>query len=45
MLTGYGQDIYNDDISLDSLCDEMGLKVSTEAQKNSFKFSLSPIRP
>lgn len=44
MLTGYGQDIYNDDISLDSLCDEMGLKVSTEAQKNSFKFSLSPIR-
>ena len=45
MLTGYGQDIYNNDISLDSLCDEMGLKVSTEAQKNSFKFSLSPIRP
>lgn len=45
MLTGYGQDIYNDDISLDSLCDEMGLKVSTESQKNSFKFSLSPIRP
>lgn len=45
MLTGYGQDIYNDDISLDILCDEMGLKVSTEAQKNSFKFSLSPIRP
>lgn len=45
MLTGYGQEIYNDDISLDSLCDEMGLKVSTEAQKNSFKFSLSPIRP
>lgn len=45
ILTGYGQDIYNNDISLDSLCDEMGLKVSTEAQKNSFKFSLSPIRP
>lgn len=45
LLTGYGQDIYDDDISLDILCDEMGLKVSTEAQKNSFKFSLSPIRP
>lgn len=40
LLTGYGQDIYDDNLSLDRLCDEMGLKVS-EAQSNSISFSLN----
>lgn len=44
MLTGYGQDIYNDDISLDSLCDEMGLRLASE-QEDSFIFSMKGIVP
>lgn len=39
VLTGYGQDIYDDEISLDSLCDEMGLRVSELNGKN-YRFSL-----
>ena len=44
MLTGYGQDIYDDDISLDSLCDEMGLRLASE-QEDSFIFSMKGIVP
>lgn len=44
MLTGYGQDIYNNDISLDSLCDEMGLRLASE-QEDSFIFSMKGIVP
>ena len=42
VLTGYGQDIYDDEISLDSLCDEMGLCVS-ELNANNYRFSLRGI--
>lgn len=42
MLTGYGQDIYDDDISLENLSAEMGLQVSEE-ERDSFKFELRPI--
>ena len=42
LLTGYGQDIYDDEISLDSLCDEMGLRVSELNGKN-YRFSLRGI--